>query len=1146
MFTVYHSNKLDVQKDILIELMELMPLDDPFQSDVILVQSPGMSQWLQLKIAEKKGISANIKYPMPATFIWQQYSNCLEDVSQQTEFTKDAMTWRLMQIIPDHLDEPSFQALKNYLSYAPHSEQHKLYQLARTIADLFDQYLVYRPNWIQAWEQQNFSQIEADIKQYRQDMGKESLQQIIQDIQWQGILWNHLVALVQTGDNNKIRHRANLHREFIEKLKQQKPENLPKRIFIFGISALPKSYLETFEAMSQYCDIHLFFNNPSQEYWGDIIDQKFLQKLQLRKRITYQNQQSENIISLQALENLDQNGYELSQEQENLQVGNPLLASWGKLGRDFFYLLTDLISRNEEHNHEISAFVKLDDHSLLSQVQRQILELVPSGTQKFKKAKDDRSISLHSCHSVMREVEVLHDYLLDLFEKHKDLTPKDIVVMVADIDTYTPYIQAVFGQYQRNLQHPQFYKVDERYIPFSISDNKLSSSDVIIATFLMLLNLKESQFSAEEVLAYLDIPAIRENFNIAIEDLETLRDWVANSGIRFGLEKENHHSKNYNAWQAGIERMLLGYAMRAENGIWQDSLGFDQSHGLRGQLAGSLSAFIETLYQWQCFVQSTHSVNEWHAALVQLLEDFFAQNEETQAVLFYLNEEIQNIIEQLHEVGFEQKLEVDVIAEHIAARLDDTPNSVKFLVGRVSFCTLLPMRAIPFKVVCLLGMNDGSYPRQQTPNSFDLMQHHHQKGDRFRRDDDRYLFLEALLAAEDYLYISYVGQSIIDNHQAQPSVLVSQLLDYLAENLAESHDDIEEQRQALIQQHAMRIFSPNNFNHKHHSYAKEWLSLVNYQQDNVRDFVQPIDISEQATEVDIIQLVQFVQNPVKFFFEKRLGVYFENVDEQIPDTENFSLTHLDNYLIKDELLNFDENEVDNYFETLKVQGILPYGHFGEIYQQKLMVESRNIRELVSTYSQQEPQYQAVEVPLEINGKKILLTGNLTHLYDMGSGLQRIRWRVGSVKDKQIIENWLYYLLQLVTTNNVHPPVYVGKDNNITFKNAEEIFKNSTALSHLSQYVADYLQGLHNIQIVPTQEIKKYLKYCQLEDEFDEVKAFNILRDSMTTQYGTDVYWSRVFSQSTAQTFTPQKLLSIQQMTQNWFTLMLESILEEKH
>ncbi|MFA0519883.1 exonuclease V subunit gamma, partial [Vibrio sp. 10N.222.55.E8] len=121
--------------------------------------------------------------------------------------------------------------------------------------------------------------------------------------------------------------------------------------------------------------------------------------------------------------------------------------------------------------------------------------------------------------------------------------------------------------------------------------------------------------------------------------------------------------------------------------------------------------------------------------------------------------------------------------------------SQRFLAGQVNFCTLMPMRSIPFKTVCLLGMNDGVYPRSMPPEGFDLINGRSRPGDRSRRDDDRYLFLEAILSAQECLYISYVGRSIQDNTERVPSVLVSELIEYcqqnycLSENQALPSDD---------------------------------------------------------------------------------------------------------------------------------------------------------------------------------------------------------------------------------------------------------------------------------------------------------------------------------------------------------------------
>ena len=471
MFYIYHSNDLDVQKDILLTLMEQIP-SDPFVPETIMVQSQGMAQWLQLQIAEKKGIAANLKFPLPASFIWQQYVDNLPNVAEQSQFAKDAMAWRLMTLIP----QANVAQLNAYLQSSSASEQQKRYQLALKIADLFDQYLVYRPDWIAAWERGDNVYIEQQIKNQKLTEHEKLFQQIQQDIQWQGELWRALVADVQAQhEESAVQHRAKLHNAYLNLLQQQAPRNLPARLFVFGISALPKTYLETLVAMSTHCDIHLFFNNPSREYWGDIVDQQFAQKLALKQRQAWKSAEKNTAL----LSNISAPTEE-TQDGELLQVGNPLLATWGKLGRDFFYLLSQV------DGTDIQFFTELTGMSLLSQVQNRILNLKPNKTALLTLAPNDRTLTCHACHSPMREVEVLHDYLLQLFQQEPTLTPKDIVVMVADIDQYTPYIQAVFGQYQRYSQG----RLESRFIPFSISDGKLSENDVLLAAFLSLLKLK--------------------------------------------------------------------------------------------------------------------------------------------------------------------------------------------------------------------------------------------------------------------------------------------------------------------------------------------------------------------------------------------------------------------------------------------------------------------------------------------------------------------------------------------------------------------------------------------------------------------------------------------------------------------------------
>ncbi|WP_455648024.1 exodeoxyribonuclease V subunit gamma [Lonepinella koalarum] len=1126
MFIIYHSNNLELQKDILCELIKLDPLDDPFSSETILVQSPGMAQWLQLQLAAKQGIAANFHFPMPASFIWQQYVDNLPNVAEQSQFSKDAMTWRLMALIK----RTDFQPILNYLHYSPQSEQQKLYQLARKIADLFDQYLVYRPHWISAWEQHQPQIIINEIVGQQKHTDDDFKQRIEQDVAWQGILWRALIADL-SHDDKPLQHRANLHQEYLQ-LSHYK--NLPKRLFIFGISALPKTYLETFVAMAKHCDIHLFFNNPSQYYWGDLVDPSFARKRELKILTERKTGEQKSFFKPTQLDEYLANKQELTSEQEYLSVGNPLLATWGKLGRDFFYLLSQLDCLEIQQNIDITG------QSLLNQVQHKILHLAPSEVGSLHFAAEDQSISFHACHSPMREVEVLHDYLLQCFINDETLTPKDIVVMVADIDRYAPYIQAVFGQYQRKIKDLQGnWDYDKRYIPFSISDQTLSESDVLLATFLNLLHLKDSQFSAEDVLALLDIPAIRHRFAITQDELEQLRHWVKDSGIRFGLDKQHPQGQNFNAWQAGLERMLLGFAMREENGIWQqEQLGFDHSYGLKSRLVGALASFIEQLSLWQHTLSQSHSITEWQTNLTALLQNFFISEANTADMLRYIENSIQQLTELLQTLHIDEPLSAEVMADVLTEKLNEQENSLKFLVGKVSFCTLLPMRAIPFKVVCLLGMNEPDYPRQQTSNSFDLMQYHRQKGDRSRRDDDRYLFLEALLAAQQQFYISYVGQSMIDNTPLEPSVLVNQLLDYLDENLdtdcRPKGDD-----KPLVKYHAMTAFSPKNFSENHRTFAKEWANIANAHQ-RPEDFVK-IPNSDTKPENNIIQidteqLIKFIKNPLQFFFEQRLDVYFRDKDEQIMDTENFVLDGLDLYQIQQHLLMQEKIDVDAYFAQLKVKGLLPSGEFAQLYQHQVRSEIAQFQEILRPYQEQPTQTQYVDLVIDVEGKTIYLSGYINRLFETTKGVQLIQWTVAKHKDSYTIENWLYYLILLANNgvNKVLPPLFYAKEKNNLVGKTFLFDPNFDPMPLLKRYISAYLASEQHVILAVTKDIGRYLK-----TENAQAKCQHIENIAQGDDYNQgDIYWQRLLKQTGDLSYY---LPEIDHNTKDWFATMINSV-----
>ncbi|WER21564.1 exodeoxyribonuclease V subunit gamma [Providencia stuartii] len=1078
MFQVYHSNQLELLKELIAHLMENEPLSHPFAQEIILVQSPGMSQWLQIELAKRFGIAANIHYPLPATFIWDMFRRVLPDIPKESAYTKQAMTWKLMKILPTVIDEDDFEPLRHYLEHD--LDKRKLHQLAGRVADLFDQYLVYRPQWIEKWQQNELID----------GLGVNQL--------WQKRLWLQLVDYTQSLGQSPW-HRANLYQSFIDKLSnsQNLHNVLPKRIFICGISSLPPVYLQALSAIAEHTDIHLMFTNPCRYYWGDIHSHSFLAKLQKRKLRHYIDK---NEISRFKIE---EHAQELFNDEGEQELANPLLASWGKLGRDNLYFISQIDSANE-----ISAFVDTNRNSLLENLQQDILDLenhAQLGTDlraystsigKRVLALSDQSVTFHSCHSAQREVEVLQDKLLALFEQDSTLTPRDVIVMVSDIDSYTPFIQAVFGN-----------TATKRYIPFSISDRKALQAHPILQAFILLLDLPQSRFSTEQVLTLLEVSAFAERFDIDESELGLLRRWVNESGIRWGLDDDNVRALSLpvigqNTWQFGLSRMLLGYAMDSRYGPWNGVLPYDECSGLAAQLAGKLALLVSTLKEWRTLLATERTLDEWQDICQQLIESFFQTDSETELVLTLVTEQWHKILQNAINSGYDEQISLRLIRDELAVCFDDEKISQRFLAGSVNFCTLMPMRSVPFKVVCLLGMNDGIYPRSIPPLGFDLMAEKPARGDRKRRDDDRYLFLEALNSAAKQLYISYIGLSIQDNQVCNPSVLVTELLDYICQSFCLQGDDklnIDESalrlKKHLVFQHNRVPFAKENFmaNSPYQSFASEWLPAAETVLQEGKPFIYELDERERVTDISIEQLLRFYRHPIRAFFQQRLKVHFTIEETELPEDEPFLLDKLQRYKMNERILALlikDENPQPLY-QALKASGQLPAKQFGQLYWEQ---QINDIAPLAEKIKQQNVQPTDYVIDLQINGIKI--SGVLRNAHEKGI----LRYRPAYLTAHDGVQLWIEHLLFNLAINDGES-VALGRENSIWHFSS---VKQSDAKNYLEQLIAGYCKGLNTPLLLLNQSGWNWLSACfdkktkQYDFASEEIqqKALSILMQSL--------------------------------------------------
>ncbi|HAP2543404.1 TPA: exodeoxyribonuclease V subunit gamma [Escherichia coli] len=1101
MLRVYHSNRLDVLEALMEFIVERERLDDPFEPEMILVQSTGMAQWLQMTLSQKFGIAANIDFPLPASFIWDMFVRVLPEIPKESAFNKQSMSWKLMTLLPQLLEREDFTLLRHYLT--DDSDKRKLFQLSSKAADLFDQYLVYRPDWLAQWETGHLVE----------GLGEAQA--------WQAPLWKALVEY--TDELGQPRwHRANLYQRFIETLESATtcPPGLPSRVFICGISALPPVYLQALQALGKHIEIHLLFTNPCRYYWGDIKDPAYLAKL-----LTRQRRHSFEDRELSLFRDSENAGQLFNSDGEQ-DVGNPLLASWGKLGRDYIYLLSDL-----ESSQELDAFVDVTPDNLLHNIQSDILELENRAVagvniEEFSRSDNkrpldplDSSITFHVCHSPQREVEVLHDRLLAMLEEDPTLTPRDIIVMVADIDSYSPFIQAVFGSAPA-----------DRYLPYAISDRRARQSHPVLEAFISLLSLPDSRFVSEDVLALLDVPVLAARFDITEEGLRYLRQWVNESGIRWGIDDDNVRelelpATGQHTWRFGLTRMLLGYAMESAQGEWQSVLPYDESSGLIAELVGHLASLLMQLNIWRRGLAQERPLEEWLPVCRDMLNAFFLPDAETEAAMTLIEQQWQAIISEGLGAQYGDAVPLSLLRDELALRLDQERISQRFLAGPVNICTLMPMRSIPFKVVCLLGMNDGVYPRQLAPLGFDLMSQKPKRGDRSRRDDDRYLFLEALISAQQKLYISYIGRSIQDNSERFPSVLVQELIDYIGQSHylpgdeALNCDESEARVKAHLTCHHTRMpFDPQNYQPGNlQSYAREWLPAASQAGKAHSEFVQPLPFTLPET-VPLETLQRFWAHPVRAFFQMRLQVNFRTEDSEIPDTEPFILEGLSRYQINQQLLNVlvEQDDAERLFRRFRAAGDLPYGAFGEIFWETQCQEMQQLADRVIACRQPG---QSMEIDLACNGVQI--TGWLPQVQPDGL----LRWRPSLLSVAQGMQLWLEHLVYCASGGNGESRLFLRKDGEWRFPPlaAEQ------ALHYLSQLIEGYREGMSAPLLVLPESGGAWLKTCydaQNDAMLDDDSTLQKARTKFLQAYegnmmvrgeGDDIWYQRLWRQLTPET-----------------------------
>lgn len=1031
---------------------------DPFTPSTVIVQSYGTGQWLKLQLAKSLGISANLDCILPARFIWSLYRSLLGQ-DKQSPLDKDLLTWRLMCILPKQ-DAPEFETIRNYLN-TPGDRDLRTFQLAGKIAGLFDQYLVYRPEWILAWEDHK-NPITGNPHP------------------WQPQLWR---TLMQENPGLKEQHRARLHQRLLQRLeKPAEPDLLPRHISLFGLSSLPPMQLDTFRALSAHIDVDIYFMNPCRHYWGDIVSGKDRAKRSIRALI-------------------DKTG--ALEEEDYLEAGNPLLASMGKQGREFLELILETDGINS-----FDAFTETSADTALGFLQNDILNLEFGGQygstktpEKVRLSDEDRSIQVHSCHSKLREIEILYDQLLLIFKTNPKITPADIIVMTPNVADYTPFIHSVF----KNKIH------------YGIADRSLIQQSALVGSFCKLLELPDSRLTSVDIMDFLEVPAIARKFKLGEEELNTISYWINHAGIRWEMDGPAKSKRwqvpenRQNTWRFGLDRLLLGLTMDSSNGIFEGDYPFDLASG-DAELLGTLCLIVQLIDDFRQRLASPKTASGWQTTINTLLAELFVPLDEEVLDLSMIQVLLQKLVDDSRSCGVEDDLSGQLVRYWINQQLAVTQSSMGFISGGITFATLVPMRSIPFKVVCLLGMNDSEYPREDRPFSLDLMpKAGARKGDRSHRADDRYLFLEAMLSARDIFYISYEGRALKNNQEKPPSVLVSELVDYTSQVFDSINTVI----------HPLQPFSRRYFQGTDPtSFQKHWYTALQKsappenaspEKGNTHPFIDgdletPVELELES----IGQLIAFFRHSGKYFLQQRLGIYFENNEVDLQESESFTLDNLERYQLSDSALKalVKGQDIRQWQDEMVASGFVMDSPSGKVHLQRELQNAQNIYGSIEGFLAQAG--GTFQDSISLSGSTV--QGHIDHLGDSFI----LHYRCGELRKKHLLEIWINHLfasaagLNKETISISRGKTSGGKDSAET--NRMRPVCRTDAIAYLEQLADFYRQGLVSPLCFPPEAAFSFFETLQKSGETTTAQDAAARKwNSGDYSEGKDTYWSRLFA-----------------------------------
>ncbi|KUI22770.1 exodeoxyribonuclease V subunit gamma [Mycobacterium sp. GA-1285] len=946
---IHRAERTDLLADGLGALLS-DPLPDPFAEELVIVPAKGVERWLSQRLSHVLGRGVGTDGVCAGIAFRNPRSLIAELTGTEREdpWSPETMVWPLMEVIDAACVEDWCTPLATHLGHFETGEERELRQGRR--------YAVARRL------AGLFASYARQRPQLLVDWENGADGDIPSDLAWQPPLWRALIERIDA-DTPHIRHAKTVVRL------RESPTDLPARLSLFGHTRLPSTEIELLDALSTHHDLHLWLPHPSDDLWQQL-------------------KQTHGQIPRR-------------EDTSHRRVGHPLLATLGRDLRELQRALPD-----DAHTDEYLGGREHPD-TLLGWLQSDIAGNTIRREGRAHSA-TDRSVQVHSCHGPARQIDVLREVLLGLLADDRTLEPRDILVMCPDIETHAPLIVAGFGLGDMITGvHPA------HQLRVRLADRSLVQTNPLLGVASQLLALAGGRATSSEVLNLAQAAPVRARFGFTDDNLEDITRWVRQANIRWGFDVE--HRRPYgvdfvqNTWRFGIDRVLAGVAMSDDSHAWLDAtLPLDDVSSNRVDLAGQLAEYIDRLGRAVQSLAGTRPLAQWLQALTDSIGLLARVNDDDAWQTAQLEREFADVLATAGPRAHTMMRLSDIRAlldRHLAGR----PTRANFRTGTLTVCTMVPMRSVPHRVVCLVGLDDGVFPRLGVVDGDDALGREPMTGERDIRSEDRQLLLDAIGAATETLVITYTGANEYSGQERPPAVPLAELLDTLDRTTGQPVRD------TIVVRHPLQPFDTRNV------IPGELIPDVPFTFDSTVKraaltraaeraqrprFVSGPLPAPAADDVVLADLVAFFRDPVKGFFralDYTLPWEVDGVEDAMPvDIDALEEWTVGDRVLRDMLSGMDPDQAR---QAEWRRGTLPPGHLGWRRAKEICEQASLISDAARPYRGADP--SAVDIDVEIGGGR-RVSGTVTPVY----GERLVSVTYSKLDGRHLLQPWILLLALL--------------------------------------------------------------------------------------------------------------------------------------